>query len=167
MLKAAPYRSAAADVSGGDPVEVAAALGFTMDETLAMIASSHLGLSTLETRMSDGLDFREHAVSSIREALRSAYRAGEAHARRSAGGAARGRTKPEKAASKPREGNKRDLVAALLLRPEGTTSREILDATGWPAVSVPQQAKASRLELRKVKAPGEPTRYFGTLLPTT
>ncbi len=61
---------------------------------------------------------------------------------------------------KPREGNKRELVAGLLTRPEGTTTREILDATGWPAVSVPAVAKASGLELRKEKVDGV-TRYYG------
>lgn len=55
---------------------------------------------------------------------------------------------------------KRQLVEQLLLRPEGTTTREILDATGWPAVSVPQQAKASGLALRLEKN-GKVTRYFG------
>lgn len=66
------------------------------------------------------------------------------------------------AARKPREGgpSKRDMAAQLLLRPEGTTAREILDATGWPAVSVPAIAKASKLNLRQEKD-GKVTRYYG------
>lgn len=51
-------------------------------------------------------------------------------------------------------------IAALLTRPEGTTTAEILKATGWPSVSVPQQAKAAGLKLRKEKEKGSPTRYY-------
>ena len=44
----------------------------------------------------------------------------------------------------------------------GCTSREVLDLTGWPAVSMPAMAKACGVALRKEKTPGEPTRYFGS-----
>jgi hypothetical protein len=58
---------------------------------------------------------------------------------------------------------KRSLAINLLSRKEGTTLREILDATGWPAVSVPEIAKAGKLNLRKEKPEGEKvTRYWGT-----
>lgn len=58
---------------------------------------------------------------------------------------------------------KRSLAIDLLKRKEGTTLREILDATGWPAVSVPEIAKAGNLDLRKEKPEGEKvTRYWGT-----
>ncbi len=64
---------------------------------------------------------------------------------------------------KPRaEGpNKRQIAADLLKRPEGCTAKEILEATGWPAVSVPAIAKASGLTLRQEKD-GRSSRYFGT-----
>ena len=52
------------------------------------------------------------------------------------------------------------LVGQLLLRKEGCTTADILAATGWPAVSVPAQAKAVGLGLRKEKD-GKVTRYFG------
>ena len=39
------------------------------------IAKQHLGLSTLETRRSDSLDFRDLAVWQLRAALEAAYRA--------------------------------------------------------------------------------------------
>ena len=55
--------------------------------------------------------------------------------------------------------SKREIAAGLLTRPEGTTTREILDATGWPAVSVPAIAKASGLTLKHQKD-GRVTRYF-------
>lgn len=63
----------------------------------------------------------------------------------------------------PKDGgpNKREIAADLLLRTEGTTSAEILEATGWPAVSVPAIAKASGLTLRQEKD-GRTTRYWGT-----
>jgi hypothetical protein len=82
----------------------------------------------------------------LRVALQNAYDAGH--------GARRARA--------PRSGGptKRELAAALLRRPQGCTSREILDATGWPAVSVPAIAKASGLTLTQQKD-GRTTTYFG------
>jgi hypothetical protein len=56
--------------------------------------------------------------------------------------------------------SKREIAADLLRRPEGATSREILDATGWPTVSIPALAKASKLALRQQKD-GKVTRYYG------
>lgn len=55
---------------------------------------------------------------------------------------------------------KREKAAALLMRETGATAREILDETGWPAVSVPAIAKASGLTLRQEKD-GKATRYYG------
>ena len=45
-------------------------------KTIADIAKSHLHLETLETRNSDGLDFHEMAVWSIKAALEAAHEAG-------------------------------------------------------------------------------------------
>lgn len=56
--------------------------------------------------------------------------------------------------------SKRELVAQLLSRPKGATRQEILDATGWPAVSVQSMAKASSLTLRQEKE-GRSFRYYG------
>lgn len=56
--------------------------------------------------------------------------------------------------------SKVELIAGLLKRKEGCTSADVLKATGWPAVSMPQQAKAAGLRLKKDKKPGEVTRYF-------
>lgn len=76
--------------------------------------------------------------------------------------AAKATSKPARAAKAPKSGeSKVAVIAALLKHPEGTTTKEILAATGWPAVSVPQQAKSAGLTLRKEKVKGEPTRYFG------
>jgi Protein of unknown function (DUF3489) len=63
-----------------------------------------------------------------------------------------------KADAKPAK-SKVDIIAALLTREGGCTGADILKATGWPSVSVPQQAKAAGLTLHKSKKPGEPTRY--------
>ena len=60
----------------------------------------------------------------------------------------------------PSKGAKAKLIGDLLLRPEGCTSADVLAATGWPSVSMPAQAKACGLELRKEKIDGV-TRYFG------
>jgi hypothetical protein len=48
----------------------------TLDEVLAAIAREKLGFTTLETRKSDSLDFRDVAVWSVKDALEAAYRAG-------------------------------------------------------------------------------------------
>ncbi len=45
-------------------------------EVIEDIAKQHLGLSTLETRRSDSLDFHDLAVWQLRAALEAAYRAG-------------------------------------------------------------------------------------------
>lgn len=57
-------------------------------------------------------------------------------------------------------GSKLEIVAGLLTRADGCTGAEILAATGWPTVSVPQQAKAAGLKLSKEKIDGI-TRYRG------
>jgi hypothetical protein len=43
---------------------------------LTRIAQKHLGIETLETRMSDSLDFHDTAVWCIRDALEAAFKAG-------------------------------------------------------------------------------------------
>jgi hypothetical protein len=51
------------------------------DARLAEIARTTLGLETLETRRSDGLDFHDLAVWQIKQALQAAYEAGRASAK--------------------------------------------------------------------------------------
>ncbi len=61
----------------------------------------------------------------------------------------------------PRSGkgtSKTQLIAGLLTRPGGCTTKDVLEATGWPSVSMPAQAKAVGLELIKTKTNGI-TRY--------
>jgi hypothetical protein len=53
----------------------------TVDELLAAIAKEMLHIDTLETRNSDGLDFHDVAVWSVRDALEAAYSAGLAAAK--------------------------------------------------------------------------------------
>lgn len=48
----------------------------TVDELLAAIAKATLHIDTLETRNSDGLDFHDVAVWSVKDALEAAYSAG-------------------------------------------------------------------------------------------
>lgn len=50
-------------------------------DLLATIAREHLGITTLETRRSDALDFHDLAVWQIQAALEAAYRAGAEAAR--------------------------------------------------------------------------------------
>ena len=48
---------------------------------LLEIAATHFHIGTLETRNSDGLDFHDVAVWSIRAALEAAFAAGQAASR--------------------------------------------------------------------------------------
>lgn len=48
----------------------------TKDELFTLIAQRHLNIETLETRKSDGLDFHDVAVWSIKDALETAFEAG-------------------------------------------------------------------------------------------
>lgn len=60
-----------------------------------------------------------------------------------------------------RPGSKLEIVVGLLKRKEGCTTAEVLAACHWPAVSMPQQAKAAGLTLRQEKQ-GKVTRYWGS-----
>jgi hypothetical protein len=58
-----------------------------------------------------------------------------------------------------RPGTKLEKVVQLLQRPNGCTNEDVLKATGWPSVSMPQQAKAAGITLVKEKTDGV-TRYY-------
>ena len=58
-------------------------------------------------------------------------------------------------------GSKTEAAGKLLARSGGCTSADILEATGWPSVSVPAVAKACGLKLSTEKEKGKPTRYYG------
>ena len=47
-----------------------------LEQLLTQIAQSKLGIETLETRKSDGLDFHDVAVWSVKDALEAAFEAG-------------------------------------------------------------------------------------------
>jgi hypothetical protein len=76
--------------------------------------------------------------------------------------AAKKKAAPE--AAKPREangarpGSKLAMVVELLKQPGGTTAAEVKKVTGWPSVSMPAQAKAAGLTLKKEEVDGV-TRY--------
>lgn len=53
-----------------------------------------------------------------------------------------------------RLGSKLETIVGLLRRPEGCTTAQVLEATAWPSVSMPQQAKAAGIELYKEKVDG-------------
>ena len=52
-----------------------------IEQLLTQIAQQHLDVETLETRLSDRLDFHDLAVWSIKAALEAAYQAGVEHGR--------------------------------------------------------------------------------------
>jgi hypothetical protein len=58
------------------------------------------------------------------------------------------------AAKVVRPGSKLETIVGLLTREGGCTSDDILKATDWPSVSVPQQARSAGLKLRKEKRDG-------------
>lgn len=57
------------------------------------------------------------------------------------------------------KGSKLALIVDLLKRKQGCTREDVLKATGWPSVSMQQQAKSAGLKLRKDKQKGQPTCY--------
>lgn len=58
-----------------------------------------------------------------------------------------------------RPGSKLEVIVKLLQREGGCTTADVLKACQWPSVSMPQQAKAAGLTLRKEKQ-GKVTRYW-------
>jgi hypothetical protein len=68
---------------------------------------------------------------------------------------------PTKTAGASSGKTKTALVGELLTRKEGCTTADVLALTGWPSVSLPAQAKACGLTLRKEKV-GSVTRYWGS-----
>ncbi len=62
-----------------------------------------------------------------------------------------------------REGSKLALIVGLLTRKEGCTTKDVLDATGWPSVSMPQQVKAAGLKGFRKQKDGKVSRYFAAL----
>lgn len=77
-----------------------------------------------------------------------------------AAAAAKKAATPKDGDATPRAGSKLAIVAELLTRSGGCTTKEVLEATGWPTVSMPQQAKAAGLVLSKTKD-GKVSRYTG------
>ena len=55
-----------------------------LEQLLTQIAQSKLGIETLETRKSDGLDFHDVAVWCLRDALEAAFNAGVQQGRKAA-----------------------------------------------------------------------------------
>ena len=55
-----------------------------LEQLLTQIAQSKLGIETLETRKSDGLDFHDVAVWCLRDALEAAFNAGDEQGRKTA-----------------------------------------------------------------------------------
>jgi hypothetical protein len=55
-----------------------------IEQLLTQIAQSKLGIETLETRKSDGLDFHDVAVWCLRDALEAAFNAGVKQGRKMA-----------------------------------------------------------------------------------
>lgn len=53
-----------------------------------------------------------------------------------------------------RPGSKLEIIVGMLKRPEGCTTKQVLEACKWPAVSMPQQAEAAGLTLKKEKVDG-------------
>lgn len=68
--------------------------------------------------------------------------------------------------NKARAGSKAKLVGDLMMRPEGVTSAEAIAATGWPSISLPQQAAACGLTFT-ARREGRQVRYFVTTTTTT
>lgn len=62
------------------------------------------------------------------------------------------------ATKEARPGSKLESIGKMLSKKEGCTTADVLAATDWPSVSMPQQAKALGITLHKKKVDGV-TRY--------
>ncbi|WP_099863752.1 DUF3489 domain-containing protein [Pararhizobium haloflavum] len=145
----ARFRSAAAEAGISNPDNI---LAMNFEDAQASLKPKPVATGGEDGAIEQALrefiggDERSHVF--MRDLFRRVFQAGAA----------------SKPARKPRERTgptKREIAAGLLMRPEGATSKEILEATGWPAVSVPAIARASKLSLRTEKD-GRASRYFGT-----
>lgn len=97
-------------------------------------------------------------ATDAKPATRKVSRKTKAKAKGKAKPRARAKTTDRREPGKKRPGSKTEMIAGMLTRPEGCTTAEVLEATGWPTVSMPQQAKAAGLKLAKEKD-GKVTRY--------
>lgn len=61
--------------------------------------------------------------------------------------------------NKARQGSKAWQVGQMLLRPQGASPEEVMAATGWPSVSMPNQARQAGLVVYKVRT-GRRVRYY-------
>jgi len=57
---------------------------------------------------------------------------------------------------------KSELIASMLLRPQGCTRSEVLQAIGWKQISFQAHARQAGLYLRIEKERDWPKRYFGS-----
>lgn len=64
-----------------------------------------------------------------------------------------------KAEKTARSGSKTEAIKSLLSRAAGCTAAEVMEATGWPSVSMPQQARNLGIKLKTEKE-GRVTRYW-------
>lgn len=69
------------------------------------------------------------------------------------------RAKTTSAEKKPRPGSHLEKIGEMLARKNGCTAKDVLEATRWPSVSMPQQAKALGITLHKHKGEDGITRY--------
>lgn len=61
--------------------------------------------------------------------------------------------------NRARPGTKAFTIGQMFLRPEGVSGREVMAATGWPSVSMPQQARSCGIEFTTQRM-GREVRYY-------
>lgn len=103
--------------------------------------------------------------SAVRTTNANAKRKAKAKAKKKV--AAKAKSKGKKVAAKAKSdapkgprGEKVLAIGKMLARKTGVTRAEVLEKTGWKAVSMQQQAEALGVKLRMEKEQGSPTRYF-------
>lgn len=68
-------------------------------------------------------------------------------------------TTPRGNINRARPGSKSHTVGQMMMRPEGVIASEAIAATGWPSISLPQQAKACGITFTTQRT-GRVVRYF-------
>jgi hypothetical protein len=125
--------------------------------TREMPAQGKAALAKIAAAAKTGAPARKKSTGKGKAAAKPAKRASKA--------AKPGKAAGEDAARAPAPGGvkpgfKLSIIVGLLTREEGCTAKDVLEATKWPAVSMPQQARAAGLKLRTEKE-GKVTRYWG------
>jgi hypothetical protein len=121
-------------------------------------AAKKLGISPTEMRKT-GASLKSESASKKKSGKKPAAKKASAKKPTAAAKPAKSSSAKSDGPKVLRPGSKSALIADMLRRKEGCTTEDVLKATGWPAVSMPQQARVAGIALVKKKI-DKVTHYF-------